>query len=137
MVSEINFLQTELFKKWTSGNFSEEKITEELLLKGFDTQQISDLLIQFKKERNDERQKIGFIITALGAFFGFLSCVFTMLDLIPEWRGFMLYGLDHHSGLKPYMPPFWVATTSVWPTKTGVDRTAEPSVDTRFNGEPS
>ena len=93
MVSEINSLQSDLYKKWNSGDFSEESIKKDLEYKGLNEQEISDLLNQYKKKQNDERQKIGFILTAVGAFFGFLSCVFTMLDLIPEMRGFMLYGL--------------------------------------------
>lgn len=93
MVSEIDSYQSGLFKKWTSGNFSEETIKEELAQNGLQDQEISEIVKQFKKKQNDGRQTIGFIITSIGAFFGFLSCVFTMLDLIPEMRGFMLYGL--------------------------------------------
>jgi len=29
----------------------------------------------------------------IGAFLGFISCVATMTDLVPEWRAFFLYGV--------------------------------------------
>lgn len=90
---ELNLSYNEFFNKWQSNNTPEEVIINELQQLGLQETQISAVLNQYKKKKSDARQQIGFIITAIGSFFGFISCVFTMLDLFPAIRGFMLYGL--------------------------------------------
>jgi len=92
-MAELNISYMDYLQKWQSNNTPEEVIINELRQFGLQEVQISELLHQYKKKKIDERQRIGFIITAIGAFFGFLSCIFTMLDLFPDLRGFMLYGL--------------------------------------------
>jgi hypothetical protein len=92
-MAELNISYMDYLQKWQSNNTPEEVIINELRQFGLQEVQISELLQQYKKKKNDERQQIGFIITAIGAFFGFLSCIFTMLDVFPDFRGFVLYGL--------------------------------------------
>lgn len=83
----------QLYPLWKDGVHSDITLAEELKQQGLDSLQIIATLNFFKKKKSNEKQTIGFIITAIGAFIGFLSCVFTMLDFAPEMRGFMLYGL--------------------------------------------
>lgn len=83
----------QLYPLWKDGVHSDDSLMEELKLKGLDSLQIVETLTSFKKKKHTEKQNIGFVVTAIGAFIGFLSCLFTMLDFAPEMRGFMLYGL--------------------------------------------
>lgn len=92
-MSELNISYADFYQKWKANNMTEDVIVQELRQHGLDSLQIVEMITFYKKKRNDEKQTIGFIILAVGAFIGFLSCVFTMLDLAPELRGFMLYGL--------------------------------------------
>lgn len=91
MSSTVNTL--DFYSKWKEGAHTENSIINELRQYGFDSLQIIETLQQFKKKQLDERQTLGFIITSIGAFLGFVSCVMTMLDIFPDLRGFMLYGL--------------------------------------------
>lgn len=92
-MENIQYISTEYYEKWKSKSLSDNVIVDELRQHGLDSLQIVEILSLFKKKKNDEKQTLGFVILGIGAFIGFLSCVFTMLDLIPELRGFMLYGL--------------------------------------------
>ncbi len=80
-------------KEWLESNCSVEQIRNELMLAGFNEDEIEQTLIAYKKYQSERRQKPGFIYMSAGAFLGFLSCVLTMMDLIPLLTGFFLYGL--------------------------------------------
>ena len=81
------------FREWTLKGLTEEQILDELNKIGLDSSGALETLGLYRKFKNEKRQNTGFILSGLGAFIGFLSCVFTMLDLDPSLRGFMLYGL--------------------------------------------
>lgn len=90
---EITASYPELFQKWKTRQLSEEAIKEELIQFGVEELHIPEILHHYKKKCCDDRQTTGFVLTGIGSFLGFISCLFTMLDLVPELRGFMLYGL--------------------------------------------
>ncbi|MFN8297138.1 MAG: hypothetical protein U0T69_13145 [Chitinophagales bacterium] len=92
-MNNLNISYSDFYYSWKVKNLTEEVFIDELRQNGLDSLQIVEILDFCKKKRNDEKQNIGFVLTGIGAFIGFLSCLFTMLDLIPELRGFMLYGL--------------------------------------------
>ena len=92
-MTETNLIYDDFYYKWKTSNGSEDQIINDLRQNGMDSLQIIEILNFCKKKANDEKQNTGFLLTGIGAFIGFLSCVFTMLDLLPEFRGFMLYGL--------------------------------------------
>lgn len=46
-----------------------------------------------ESERRNERTANGWKCMALGASIGFIGCVLTMLDIIPEARDLWMYGL--------------------------------------------
>lgn len=92
-MNELNTSYSGYFSNWKSNNLSEDVIIDELRQNGLDSLQIIEVLNFYKKKRNDEKQNTGFVVTGIGAFIGFVSCVFTMLDLFPELRGIMIYGV--------------------------------------------
>ena len=48
---------------------------------------------EFKQGKNAKKQFIGFICLGTGAFLGFISCVLTLTNPIPELFNIILYGL--------------------------------------------
>ena len=46
-----------------------------------------------ENNNNDLRIRNGFLCWGVGGFLGFLSCVFTMTELLPSMNNFFLYGL--------------------------------------------
>ncbi|MEI6313103.1 MAG: hypothetical protein WCP57_12650 [Bacteroidota bacterium] len=81
------------FRNWEMNQSTEEQIQSELELQGIPSSQIESILTMYKKNTQQKRQYRGFMFMGIGAFIGFLSCVLTMLDLVPELRGIALYGL--------------------------------------------
>ena len=80
-------------REWIGSNLTPQAIEEELQLKGLDAASISAHLKEYKRVRNAKRQFTGFVLMAIGAFIGFLSCILTVSEFFPEWYNFILYGL--------------------------------------------
>jgi hypothetical protein len=79
---------------WMQNHLPAEAATVQLQAEGFDENTIELYLKEFKKQQYAKRQLTGFLLIGIGAFLGFISCLATMTDLIPEWRNFFLYGLS-------------------------------------------
>lgn len=58
-----------------------------------DALSVEEKLKLSRKDRIAKRQTTGFVYMVVGAFLGFLSCVFTITNLFPGATGFVLYGL--------------------------------------------
>lgn len=82
-----------VFKDWQKRHLPEEAIRDELKQMGVTAEEAETLLKQYFKKQVEARLTIGFVLMITGAFIGFLSCVFTIADPVPEWRNFFLYGL--------------------------------------------
>jgi len=80
-------------REWITAKLEPEAVEDQLRNRGLDTEQIREYLKAFRKLRNARRQYQGFFWTALGAFLGFLSCVLTILNPIPELYSVILFGL--------------------------------------------
>jgi hypothetical protein len=86
-------LNLSTIQQWVLQNITEENAVKQLADQGFDELTIDLYLKEFKKQRYAKRQWKGFMLMGIGAFLGFISCVATMTDLLPEWRAFFLYGV--------------------------------------------
>ncbi len=82
-----------ILREWITAKLEPEAVEDQLRNRGLDTEQIREHLKTFRKLRNARRQYQGFFWTALGAFLGFLSCVLTILNPVPELYGVILFGL--------------------------------------------
>ena len=80
-------------QKWIDENKSVDNILEELSASGLDEETISQYLREFRKLKYGNRQFTGFICLGLGAFLGFISCVLTIMNPVPELYNVILYGL--------------------------------------------
>lgn len=85
-------MTNKLIQGWKEKNYTVSQANEEMLQAGFREEDIEGMLKAYKKEQAESRQKIGFICMAAGAVLGFVSCVMTMLNLLPALTGLFLYG---------------------------------------------
>lgn len=54
------------------------------------TEDVEQLITEIKLEK---RTTLGLLLMAIGSFIGFISMLFTVLELIPDWRDFFMFGL--------------------------------------------
>lgn len=55
-----------------------------------DAEEIEKALIELKLEK---RTMVGWVLMAIGSIIGFFSMVLTVMEVMPEWRNFIMYGL--------------------------------------------
>jgi uncharacterized membrane protein YjfL (UPF0719 family) len=80
-------------KQWIKEHLPETEVKGKLISLGLDETAIAENLKEFNKLKNARRQNFGFVLIAIGAFLGFISCVLTMMEIFPELNNFFLYGL--------------------------------------------
>ena len=86
----IDFTQ---LNQWNTAKLDPASVKDELHAKGMDEDAIEAHLAAYKKLRNERKQFRGFLLCGIGAFLGFIGCVLSMVNPIPELYGFFLYGL--------------------------------------------
>lgn len=70
-----------------------ESIEQKLKSEGFGDETIAAYLNEFVKQKIRQKQSNGFIVTGTGAVLGFISCVLTLTNPVPELFHVILYGL--------------------------------------------
>lgn len=60
---------------------------------GLDAIAIQEQLAAYKKIQHEKRQTTGFIWMGIGALLGFISCLLSILNPVPELYYWILYGL--------------------------------------------
>jgi hypothetical protein len=86
-------IDTATIQQWIVDKLSPETIEQKLVDQGFDASMVSSHLKEYRRLRNAKRQFTGFVCLALGAFLGFLSCVLSILNPVPELYNIILFGL--------------------------------------------
>ena len=81
-----------LFRSWQQRNVSKVVVQEELNNQGFSAEEITAMLEDYARYRIARRNTIGWLCMGLGGFLGLVSCVLTMLDPLPDFRGLFMYG---------------------------------------------
>ncbi len=82
-----------IIEQWIAEKLDLLLIQERLSALGWDEETVAAYTKEFKKARNAKRQFTGFILLAAGAFLGFLSCVLTLINPVPELYNWILFGL--------------------------------------------
>jgi hypothetical protein len=82
-----------LLQQWLAENHDTDTIREKLSVLGFNDEAITTHIKEYKKIRHAKRLVTGFICMGAGAFLGFVSCVLTIINPIPELYNWILYGL--------------------------------------------
>ena len=81
-----------LVRQWVSAKHGAEEIRSLLFALGHTEESIERHLAAWKKMKFAARQWQGLICMAGGALVGFLSCVMSLINPIPDMNGFFLYG---------------------------------------------
>lgn len=90
---DIHPTSTELnLEQWASEKMDIEVVKSKLVSLGLEEDAIAEKITEFKKLRHKARQFKGFVYLAAGAFMGFLSCVLTLTNPVPELYNWILYG---------------------------------------------
>lgn len=79
--------------KWVAAKLDPKVIEEQLLAEGFDMDAVAEHLKEFRRLKNAKRQFTGFVCMGIGAFLGFISCVLTLVNAVPDLYNVILYGL--------------------------------------------
>lgn len=86
-------INSALINQWLIERLNLEEIEGKLMALGYDSESMAAYIKEFNRIKYAKRQNIGFVLIAIGAFLGFLSCVLTMVNPIPDLNDFFLYGL--------------------------------------------
>lgn len=86
-------LNTTIIQQWIAEKLDAEGVKDKLASMGYDEETVSLHLNEFKKLRNGKRQFAGFVCLAAGSLLGFISCVLTVFNPVPELYNLILFGL--------------------------------------------
>jgi len=82
-----------LFPKWHQLKISKSSAMEELGGKGLSTEEIMLIWENYSRYRLSKRITLGWTLMFVGGAVGLLSCVITMIDPLPDFRGLFMYGI--------------------------------------------
>ena len=86
-------LDKRTIQQWINAKLDKDAVKGKLQLMGLDADTIASYLNEFTRMKNSKRQFTGFVYTGIGAFLGFLSCILTLINPIPELYDLILFGL--------------------------------------------
>ena len=92
-------VNAEQIQQWITDKHEVSRVEEELQSLGLDAASIEAHVKEFKRVKYAKQQYKGFIFLVTGAVMGFISCVLTMTNPIPELYFFILYGFTSASVL--------------------------------------
>jgi hypothetical protein len=85
-------IDADLLSQWVAEKLHPDAVSEQLKARGLDGEMLQAHLAEFRKMRNSRKQFGGFLCCGLGAFMGFIACVLSLVNPIPELYGVFLYG---------------------------------------------
>ena len=86
-------INSELLHTWIRDGCTPDEVREKLSAAGHGEESIISHIDSFRKLRNSKRQWKGFLCMSVGAMTGFISCVLSLVNPIPELYWLYLYGL--------------------------------------------
>ena len=86
-------IDTNTIRQWVATKREPKTLEAELLSVGFDAETISTHLKEYRRLRNAAKQRNGVFCISLGAILGFISCVLSITNPIPELYNIILFGL--------------------------------------------
>lgn len=82
-----------LLQRWVASKLDPSAVEENLKTMGLDAESVKTQLKEYKRLCNAKKQFMGFVFMAVGAFLGFVSCVLSLINPIPELYNVILFGL--------------------------------------------
>ena len=92
-MSYPNAIDQSVLQQWIAAKLDVSAVEEKLKTMGLDAESVSTQLKAYKRLCNAKKQFMGFAFMAIGAFLGFISCVISLVNPIPELYNLILYGL--------------------------------------------
>ncbi len=81
-----------VFRQWEQLKMSKSQVLEELGSHPLSPEEIASVWDSYSRYRVDKRNSQGWLWMGIGGFLGLVSCVMTMLDPLPDFRGIFIYG---------------------------------------------
>jgi hypothetical protein len=82
-----------VLQQWVAAKLDVSAVEQELKSMGLDAESVVTQIKAYKRLSNAKKQFTGFLFMAVGAFLGFVSCVLTLINPIPELYNVILFGL--------------------------------------------
>jgi len=86
-------LDSALIRSWVDAKLNPNNVEAQLKTMQFPDEQIAAYLEAYKKERYAGRRMNGFLFAGLGAVTGFISCLLSIINPVPELYNVILFGL--------------------------------------------
>jgi len=81
-----------MFRKWQQLKMSKSQVQEELKNQALSPEEITTVWDNYYRYLVDRRNTRGWLLMGIGGFLGLVSCVLTMMDPLPDFRGLFMYG---------------------------------------------
>ena len=82
-----------VLQEFANRKLDQKSVEQQLYSMGLDEPAVNEHLKSYRRLLYAKRQFLGFLFLGTGAFLGFISCVLTLVNPIPELYGVILYGL--------------------------------------------
>ena len=92
-MSPLNQNYQAYFEQWMQEGLDEKQVNARLVTLNIASEGLTNIATEYKKYRQKIRSKKGLNCILVGAILGFLSCMLTLLNVMPELRDFFLVGL--------------------------------------------
>ncbi len=92
-MTDKQYVSPSIVQKWIAENLDFNSIEKNLKSQGFSDEVIAAYVKEYKKRKTGQKQSKGFILISSGAILGFVSCVLTLTNPVPELFHTILYGL--------------------------------------------
>lgn len=91
-MSEAVSINTNKIQQWIVNKSDVENIRNEMMALGHDEFSIEAHIKEYKKIIQSKKQEKGFMFAGIGALMGFVSCVLSLTNPVPELYYAILYG---------------------------------------------
>jgi len=91
-MNELAANDRSVIEQWIEEKLDIPSVENRLLSMGIDRDKFSAYLKEYKKRLAARKQFRGFVFAAIGAMTGFISCLLSVLNPVPELFNLFLYG---------------------------------------------
>lgn len=92
-MEKLTVVDAAIIRKWIEAKLDPAEVEASLQMDNMPEEEIAGYLRAFKKERYAIRRFNGFVCAGIGAFLGFISCMLSIINPIPELYNIILFGL--------------------------------------------
>jgi hypothetical protein len=101
-------LSPEAVQQWMQQRPDMHTLREQLLHSGHPEELVNEHLLLYRKLIAQKKQFAGFVALGIGAFLGFISCLLSVLNPVPELYYWILYGLTSVALCIIFLGLYWM-----------------------------